>query len=134
MRALASKAVHAARGNPLTAKAVLNKAVRTVAIDNGFSTAEIMRLAVRLFSFRPGAMPSWTLPYRAINNYGTYGDVLMPDRAQDAQVIAAWQSYGAPATTSTPSPNVAPTPPPGTATPAATGPGATSPPWDPVPC
>ena len=134
MRALASKAIHAARGNPLTAKAVLNKAVRTVTIDSGFSTAEIMRLAIRLRSFRPGAMPSWTLPYRAVNNYGSYGDVLIPERAQDAQIIATWASYGAPAITSGPSPQIAPTSAPGPATAAAGGPSATSPPWDPTPC
>jgi hypothetical protein len=30
----------------------------------------------------------------AANNYKGYGDVLMPQPAQDAQVIAQWQSYG----------------------------------------
>jgi hypothetical protein len=44
-------------------------------------------------------MPSFTLPYRAVANYQGYGDVLMPDPAQDAAVIAAWQTYGESTTT-----------------------------------
>ncbi len=96
MRALAAKLVHAALANPLTANAVLARAVHDVSVDDSFSTNGILRLALHLRSLRPTDMPSWTLPYRAVNGYGSYGDVLMPDPPQDAQVIAAWQSYGAP--------------------------------------
>jgi len=64
----------------------------------------MMRLAVKVRSLRPAGMPSFTLPYRAVNGYRGFGDVLMPEPAQDAQVIAIWSNYGAPG--SEPSPRV----------------------------
>lgn len=106
MRALASKAIHAALGNPLTANAVLARVVHDVAIDSHFTSTGLLRLALHLRGLRPSAMPSWTLPYRAVNGYGGYGDVLMPEPTQDAQVIAAWQDYGAPRHAASPAPTV----------------------------
>ena len=89
---------------------------------------------IRLRSFHPADVPSFTLPYHAVIGYGSFGDVLLPDPAQDAQVIAAWQNYGAPGSApSAASPSPAPTtakkstPPPPTTT-------STRPPWDPAAC
>jgi LCP family protein required for cell wall assembly len=95
MRALASKALHASLHNPLTANAVLTKAVHAVTIDRSFTDTGLLRLALNLRNLRPAGMPSWTLPYVAANNYESFGDVLLPDRTQDAAVIAAWMAYGA---------------------------------------
>jgi len=109
MRALASKAIHASLGNPLTANAVLGKAVHNVKIDTSYTTLGLIRLALHLRSLHPSGMPSFTLPYVAVTNYRGYGDVLLPDPAQDAAVIAAWLSYGSSAAkVATPPPTVAP--------------------------
>jgi LCP family protein required for cell wall assembly len=105
MRALASKAIHASLHNPFTANAVLGKAVHDVKIDSTYTTLGLIRLGLHLRSMHPSAMPSFTLPYTAANNYRGYGDVLLPDAAADAAVIAAWLNYGA-------SPSSAPTVPP----------------------
>ena len=96
MRALAAKALHASIANPLTANAVLSRATRDVRVDTTFTNIGLVRLGLALRSVRPTAIPSWTLPYRAVNGYHGFGDVLLPDPAAQAQVVAAWQSYGAP--------------------------------------
>ena len=109
VRALAGKAVHSAH-NPFKGFRVLNRAVKTVTVDSTFTGSAMMRLAVKLRSFRPADVPSFTLPYNAVNGYGNFGDVLLPIAGQDRQVIDAWQSYGAPAlgqpaTTTVPTPS-----------------------------
>jgi hypothetical protein len=72
---------------------VLNHAVHAVTVDRTLSSSSMLRLSLAMRSVHPAGIPSWTLPYRAVNNYGSYGDVLMPDATQDRQVIAAWSSY-----------------------------------------
>jgi hypothetical protein len=104
MRVLATKAIHATLGNPFTANAVLGKAVKGVTIDDSFTSIGLMRLGLKLRGVHPAAIPSWTMPYHAVTNYGSFGDVLMPSTAEDSAAIAAWQSYGAPGTTAAPSP------------------------------
>ena len=136
MRALLSKAVHASSHNPFTANAFLGKAVHDVTVDSSFTGLGMLRLALHLKSVKPGSIPSWTLPYRAVNNYRGYGDVLFPVSAQSS-VIAAWQSYGAPAptpkaTTSSPRGAGAQSPAPAAALAAPAPPPV--PPWDPQPC
>jgi LCP family protein required for cell wall assembly len=101
MRALASKAIHASLRNPFTANAVLGKAVHGVKIDSSYTTVGLLRLGLNLRSVHPSDMPSFTLPYRAVSNYRGFGDVLLPEPAQDAAVVAAWQNFGA---SSTPAP------------------------------
>jgi LCP family protein required for cell wall assembly len=129
MRALLSKAVHASSRNPFTANAFLGKAVHNVSVDSSFTGLGLVRLALHLRSVKPGSIPSWTLPYRAVNNYRGYGDVLFPVNAQSA-VIAAWQSYGSNPGTAATTPAANPSP---AATPAAATPSPV-PPWDPQPC
>jgi LCP family protein required for cell wall assembly len=90
MRALASKAFHASLTNPFTANAVLSKAVHDVHVDSSFTTLGLIRLGLHLRSMHPGGMPSFTMPYTIANNYGQFGDVLMPQPSQDAAVISAW--------------------------------------------
>jgi anionic cell wall polymer biosynthesis LytR-Cps2A-Psr (LCP) family protein len=135
VRALASKAIHLAR-NPFKGARVLDKVVKTVAVDDTFSSDVMLRMGIKLRSLHPADVPSFSLPNQAVLGYRGFGDVLLPQPAQDAQVIAAWQSYGAPA--SQPQ------------TPASTAPPATSnkrgapaaptttttvkPPWDPSAC
>ena len=136
IRALAAKAIHSAH-NPFTGARVLDRAVKTVTVDNTFSSSLMIQMGIKLRSLHPTAVPSFTLPYRAVNGYRGFGDVLLPVPNQDAQVIAAWQQYGAPGTSP---PAAAPTTPPaagrGAQTPApAPAPGTnTRPPWDPVAC
>ena len=96
VRALAAKVTHAAH-NPFTGRRVLDRAVKVVTVDQGFTTDDMLRLAVKLRSFHPADVPSFTLPYREARGYGGFGDVLLPVASEDAQVIAAWANYGAPA-------------------------------------
>jgi LCP family protein required for cell wall assembly len=107
MRALASKAIHSSLTNPFTANAVLSRAVKDVTIDNSYTDTGLIRMALNLRGLHPSGIPSWTLPYRAVSGYGSYGDVLLPDQSADAAVIAAWKSYGAPGS-SHPAPTVSP--------------------------
>ncbi|MBV9412505.1 MAG: LCP family protein [Acidimicrobiia bacterium] len=141
VRALASKAVHAVR-NPFTGVRVINRAVKTITVDKTFSSSDMIRLAIKLRSFHPADVPSFTLPYREANGYRGFGDVLLPSPAQDTQVIAAWANYGAPGTAQTPATTTAPTP---TARTGRAGRSTTTappisqatpphPPWDPVAC
>jgi LCP family protein required for cell wall assembly len=128
MRALLSKAVHSSSHNPLTANAFLAKAVHNVSVDSSFTALGMLRLALHLKSVKPGSIPSWTLPYRAVNNYKGYGDVLFPVPGQ-AGVIAAWQSYGTPAPKGSAHAGTS-----GPAAAAGQAPPSTVPPWDPQPC
>ena len=93
-RALVAKALHVSLHNPFTANTVLSKAVNDITVDSSFTKIGMLRLAMHFRSLHPTSIPSWTLPYVAANNYKHYGDVLIPQPAQDAQVIAQWQSYG----------------------------------------
>ncbi|MBV9283654.1 MAG: LCP family protein [Acidimicrobiia bacterium] len=136
VRALAGQIVHSAR-NPFKGFRVLNRAVKTVTVDSTFKSSSMMRLAVKLRSFHPADVPSFTLPYNAVNGYGSFGDVLLPITAQDTQVIAAWQSYGAPGpeqpvTTTAPAP--APRKHTGATTPPAIPTAPPRPAWDPTAC
>ncbi|HET6793961.1 MAG TPA: LCP family protein, partial [Acidimicrobiales bacterium] len=97
LRALATKAIHDAKGNPFKANSLVNKTVNDLTVDSGLSSGDILHLALELRSLKPATIPSWTLPYKAELNYGSFGDVLLPEPDQDQQVISAWQSYGAPA-------------------------------------
>ena len=136
VRTLASKAMGSAH-NPFTGSRVLDRAVKTVTVDNTFSSAVMLRLGIKLRSFHPADVPSFTLPYRAINGYGSFGDVLLPEPSQDAQVIAAWQSYGAPGSAPAPSSTAPPAANKGPVrapAPAAVPTTNTRPPWDPVAC
>jgi anionic cell wall polymer biosynthesis LytR-Cps2A-Psr (LCP) family protein len=139
VRALASTAVHSAR-NPFTGARVLGKTVKTVTVDNTFSTSDMIRLGIKLRSFKPAGVPSFTLPYRAVNGYRGFGDVLLPAPSQDAQVIGAWSLYGAPGggqstatSSSSEGPAVTRRGTQTTTAPAAPG-TETRPPWDPTAC
>jgi len=107
-RALAAKALHLSLRNPFTANTVLSKAVNDITIDSSFTDIGMLRLAMHFRSLHPTSIPSWTLPYVAANNYKGYGDVLMPQPAQDAQVIAQWESYGSAAAPRSSAPASAP--------------------------
>ena len=104
LRALASKAIHDAKHNPFTANTLINRAVNDLTVDSSLSSGDILHLALQFMSINPAQIPSWTLPYRAVINYGSYGDVLLPEPGPDQQTINEWQSYGAPAP-STPAPS-----------------------------
>jgi LCP family protein required for cell wall assembly len=134
MRALASKVIHSVL-NPFTTARVLNRAVKTVRVDTTLSTSAMMRLAIKVRSLRPASVPSFTLPYRAVNGYRGFGDVLMPEPVQDTQVIATWAHYGVPGSepTTTSAPPAAGHTRGSTAV--ATPPSSSPrPPWDPVAC
>jgi LCP family protein required for cell wall assembly len=99
LRALASKAVHDSKHNPLTANALINHAVNDLTVDSGLSSSDILHLALQFMALNPSQIPSWTLPYRAVSGYGSLGDVLLPEPGPDQQAISAWESYGAPTST-----------------------------------
>ncbi len=142
VRALASKTVHAAH-NPFTGVRVLNRAVKTITVDKTFSSSDMLRLAIKLRSFHPAGVPSFTLPYREANGYRGFGDVLLPVPDEDAQVIAAWSSFGAPGSEQAAPTTAAPATAPArtgrsaratTTVPAASTGTASHPPWDPTAC
>ena len=134
VRALASKAIRTAH-NPFKGARVLDRAVKTVAVDNTFSSAVMARMGISLRSFHPAGVPSFTLPYRAVIGYGSFGDVLLPEPSQDAQVIAAWQNYGAPGSEQTLSSTAPPAAKKGSSPAPAAAPTTNArPPWDPVAC
>ena len=97
LRALASKAVHDSKHNPFTANRLIGHVVNDLTVDSGLSSGDILHLALQFMSINPSQIPSWTMPYRVANNYGAYGDVLLPEPGPDQQTISAWQSYGVPA-------------------------------------
>jgi LCP family protein required for cell wall assembly len=137
VRALASKAIHSAH-DPFTGARVLDRAVKTLAVDTTFTSSVMLRIGIKLRSFHPASVPSFTLPNRAVLGYRGFGDVLLPEPAQDAQVVAAWQQYGAPGTHQAP-PSTTPTTAKKGARPARTTPAAAPannprPPWDPTAC
>ena len=105
LRALAANLVHSALHNPFKANSILGKAVGAVSVDNTLSSGNMIGLGWRMRSLRPSGIPSWTMPYRPVDNYGSFGDVLLPDKAADAQVIQEWLTYtppgGSPSGTST---------------------------------
>jgi LCP family protein required for cell wall assembly len=101
VRALAARAFHSSLTNPFTANAVLGKAVHNIKVDSSFTTLGLIRLGLNLRSLHPSAMPSFTMPYRIVNNYRQFGDVLMPEPTQDSATVAAWLSYVAPAAKAT---------------------------------
>lgn len=111
MRALASKVVHTARGNPIAANRILDKAAGDVSVDSGLSNSAILRLGFDMRNLNPSEIPSWTLPTTAETLPG-FGDVLVPDATQDAQVINEWNTWVPPSATTTtaaaPSSTVAP--------------------------
>jgi LCP family protein required for cell wall assembly len=133
IRALASKAIYSVL-NPFRGTRVLDRAVKTVAVDRTFSSSLMLRMGFRLRSLHPANVPSFTLPSRAVNGYRGFGDVLLPVPAADAQVIGAWVQYGAPGGTLPTSSTPAPTSRGARTGPVAPAPSNTRPPWDPAAC
>jgi len=81
---------------------------------------------------RPSSLPSSTLPYRAVNGCQGFGDVLLPDHPQGAQMISGWSHFGEPASPQPPpAPAAAPS---GRTRPTTTTTAPPRPQWDPVAC
>lgn len=97
LRVLAETAIHRGIFNPFTANRLIGQAVHDVVVDKGMTTSDMIHLLLEFRSAHPSQIPSWTLPTQIANNYGIYGDVLLPERAQDQAVIRAWEDYGMPA-------------------------------------
>lgn len=111
LRALASKIVHSALHNPFRANTILGRAIGAVTVDTTLSSGNMIGLGWHMRSLRPSGIPSWTLPYTAANNYGSYGDVLLPDKAADTQVIQEWSTYVPADTSSSTAPSTTAAPP-----------------------
>ncbi|MGH9300356.1 MAG: LCP family protein [Acidimicrobiales bacterium] len=94
LHVLMHKALSAGLSNPLTANALVSKAVGDVTIDNGLSAADILSLAEKFKSTNPAQVAEYTLPNIAKTNYHVngvnYGDVLLPNPSADQAVINAW--------------------------------------------
>ena len=93
LRALASKALHQALSNPLAANSLAGDAVHDVIVDQALSSSDILHLLTEMRHVHPESVPSWTLPTNAVNDYESYGDVLMPETAADQSVIHQWLTY-----------------------------------------
>jgi LCP family protein required for cell wall assembly len=106
LQVLASKAIHDGIRDPITANSLISQIVKDVNTDQGLTPSDILGLIGQFHSLRPSTVPSFTLPTTIVNNYQGFGDVLMPIKSQDNQVIADWESAGVPqqaSTTATPS-------------------------------
>ncbi|MHB1784887.1 MAG: LCP family protein [Acidimicrobiales bacterium] len=94
LHVLMHKALSAGLSNPITANALVSKAVKDVTIDSSLSTGDILTLAERFKSTNPADVATYTLPTVAKLNYhlngNNYGDVLLPDQTADQTVISAW--------------------------------------------
>lgn len=95
LRALASKALHEARSNPFKANALATDAVHDVTVDKSFSSNSILELVAEMRNLDTSAIPSWTLPTSEANDYGSLGDVLLPEPSLDQAIINQWLSYNA---------------------------------------
>ncbi|HVA43280.1 MAG TPA: LCP family protein [Acidimicrobiales bacterium] len=95
LRAMASKALHEAVSNPLTANRLATDAVHDVTVDNGFSSNDILGLLAEMRNLHPSGIPSWTLPTTQAYSY-SLGDYLVPEPSADQAVIQQWLNYRAP--------------------------------------
>ncbi|MGH3579216.1 MAG: LCP family protein, partial [Mycobacterium sp.] len=96
IRILMQKAVSAGIHNPVTANSLIASAVNDVTVDQGLSTADMVQLALGFRSLQPSAVPSYTIPTRAVNGYQSFGDVLFAVQPQTGQVVAQFLNSGAP--------------------------------------
>jgi LCP family protein required for cell wall assembly len=90
LRAVAKAAVSKGLTNPLTANAFLGQAVNDFTIDDAMSMGDLVGLARLFKGFDPASLASYTLPTTPVNNYQSYGDILLPKQPDDSQVIAAF--------------------------------------------
>lgn len=95
LQVLASKAIHDGIRDPLTANSLASQMIKDVTVDASLTSSDILGLIGRFHSLHPSAVPSFTLPTSAVPNYQGFGDVLMPIKAADAQIIADWEGGGA---------------------------------------
>jgi LCP family protein required for cell wall assembly len=95
LRALATKALHEAKSNPLKANNLATDAVHDVTVDTGFGTNSILSLLTEMRHLNPGAIPSYTMPTSSVNGYENLGDVLLPEPSQDQTTIQQWLTYDA---------------------------------------
>lgn len=103
LRALASKALHEAKHNPFKANAAATDAVHDVTVDQSFSSNGILDLVAEMRDLNTSTIPSWTLPTSIANDYGSLGDVLLPEPSLDQTAISQWLGFNAhPATTPKP--------------------------------
>ena len=95
LRAMASKALHEAVSNPLTANSLATDAVHDVTVDSSFSSSSILGLLAEMRNLHPSGIPSWTLPTTTAYSY-SLGDYLEPEQSADQAVIQQWLNYRAP--------------------------------------
>jgi hypothetical protein len=95
LRALASRSLHEAVGNPLRANHLATDAVHDVTVDSSFSSNSILGLVAEMRNLHPSGIPSWTLPTTSRYSY-SLGDYLLPDQSADQAVIQQWLNYRIP--------------------------------------
>ncbi|MGH9128370.1 MAG: LCP family protein [Acidimicrobiales bacterium] len=102
LQVLASKAIHKGIRNPITANSLISQMVKDVTVDQSLTPSDILSLIGQFHSLRPATVPSFTLPTNSVLNYKSFGDVLMPEKAPDAQIISDWENGGVPAAATAP--------------------------------
>ncbi len=95
LHVLAAKAFSAGLSNPLTANALVSKAVKDVQTDPGLSISDVLTLARRFQSSDPNAVATYTFP--TIEKPPNLA-VLYPDPALSQPVIDAFLGRSAPST------------------------------------
>ena len=90
LRVLMQKAITSGTHNPLTANAVVSKAVHDVTIDNGFGLLEIFRLFLAARSLQASQTPTYTIPTTPTVVNGS--DVLLLQQPQAQQVIGEFMA------------------------------------------
>lgn len=89
--------------HPLKANAFLTSIAGALTIDDGWSFNHVLSLAEHYRHFDSSQLKSYVLPTTIDNGYSNLGDVLMPQKSADQQVIAQFL-HPAPAQSAAPAP------------------------------
>jgi LCP family protein required for cell wall assembly len=97
LKVLAQKAISAGIGNPITANSLISSVVHDISIDTGFSTSDLVQLALEFKGLQPNSVPTYTIPTYPVNGYQNLGDVLFASQPGTRQVVSEFLGNGAPA-------------------------------------
>jgi LCP family protein required for cell wall assembly len=74
--------------HPLKANAFLTSIAGAITIDDAWSFNHVISLGTHYRHFDSSQLKTYVLPTSIANNYGNLGDVLLPEKSADHQVIA----------------------------------------------
>jgi LCP family protein required for cell wall assembly len=102
LRVVLKKGLSEGLTNPIKANQFIGAVVHNLTIDSGLSVGTAVSLARQFRGFDPNQLATVTLPTTVANNYQSFGDVLLPNPAEDQRVIAAFLDQAAPSPSTSP--------------------------------